>query len=155
MTKEIVPPLFTPEAEVNPEGAVPKLESFYEAGMIFDRLVPTLGDAEQDSTPLLTAIRNVGGIRNDRITSGELRRLGIKESGTTGLVNEKGGLAPDRMREAMAEAGYLADDSTVDDLYQAIEGELRAIQRKARAANFAKSLTVRRPLRKARMASSV
>lgn len=130
-------PLFMPEAVVNPEGQVPKLQSFYEAGAIFDRLVPTLGDADQDSTPLLTAIRKAGGIRCDRITPGELRRLCNKESGTSGLVNEKGGLAPDRMREAMAEAGYLADDSTVDDLFQAIEGELRASQRRGR--KFCKS----------------
>lgn len=150
-----LPPLLTPEAVVNPDGEVPKLQSFYEAGAIFDRLVPTLGDAEQDSTPLLTAIRKAGGIRCDGITTGELRRLGIKESGTTGLVNELGGLAPDRMREAMVEAGYLAEDSTVDDLFQAVEGELRAIQRKTRAAKFAKALPAPRPLRKARMASSM
>lgn len=130
--KAPITPLFEPGAVVNPEGDVPKLQSFYEAGAIFDRLVPTLGDADQDSTPFLTAIRKAGGIRCDGITSGELRRLGIKESGTSGLVNEKCGLAPDRMREAMAEAGYLADDSTVDDLYRAIEGELRANQRRSR-----------------------
>lgn len=128
---QAIPPLFQPGAAVNPEGGVPDLPSFYEPGAVFDRLAPTLGDVEEDSTPLLTAIRRAGGIANDSISPGELRRLGVKESGTTGLVNNRGGLAPDRMREAMVEAGYLADDSTVDDLFQAIEGELRAGQRRS------------------------
>lgn len=128
---EAIPPLLRSDAVVNKDGGVPELPSFYEPGAIFDKLNPSLGDVEESSTPLLTAVRRAGGISNDEISSGELRRLGTKESGTTGLVNNRGGLAPDRMREAMAEAGYLADDSTVDDLYQAIEGELRAGQRRS------------------------
>ncbi len=129
---QAIPPLLRSDAVVNPAGGVPPMQSFYEPGAVFDRLNPSLGDVEEDSTPLLTAIRRAGGIANDAISPGELRRLGVKESGTTGLVNDKGGLAPDRMREAMVEAGYLADDSTVDDLFQAIEGEVRAGQRRAR-----------------------
>jgi hypothetical protein len=123
---QAIPPLFQPDAVVNPSGTVPQLQSFYEPGSVFDRVVPTMSDAEDDSTPMLTAIRRAGGIANDSISPGELRRLGVKESGTTGLVNNKGGLAPDRMREAMVEAGYLPEDSTVDDLFQAIEGEIRS-----------------------------
>jgi len=123
---QAVPPLFRPDAVSNPEGGTPPVQSFYEPGAMFDRAVPTIGDVEEDSTPMLTAIRRAGGIANDSISPGELRRLGVKESGTTGLVNNRGGLAPDRMREAMVEAGYLPEDSTVDDLFQAIEGEMRS-----------------------------
>lgn len=128
---EAIPPLLRSDAVVNKDGGVPELPSLYEPGAIFDKLNPSLGDVEESSTPLLTAVRRAGGISNDEISPGELRRLGIKESGTTGLVNNRGGLAPDRMREAMVEAGYLAEDSTVDDLFQAIEGELRAGQRRS------------------------
>ena len=129
---EAIPPLLRPDAVVNESGGVPNLPSFYRPGAVFDKLNPTLGDVEEETTPMLTAVRRLGGIRNDQITPGELRRLGIKESGTTGLVNEKGGLAPDRMREALVESGYLPEDSTVDDLFQAIEGEMRAGRRNQR-----------------------
>ncbi len=124
-----IPPLFQPSAAQNPAGGVPELPSFYEPGAVFDREVGELGDTEIETTPLLTTIRRLGGIRADGISDGELERLGVRESGTTGLINNRGGLAPDRMREALAEEGLLPQDSTVDDLFQAIEGEMRGGRR--------------------------
>lgn len=126
---QAIPPLFRADAAQNPEGGVPELPSFYEPGAVFDREVDAIGDTEIETSSLLATIRRLGGIRADGISDGELERLGVRESGTTGLVNNRGGLSPDRMREALAEEGLLPSDSTVDDLFQAIEGEMRGGRR--------------------------
>jgi len=127
---EAIPPLMRPDAAVNPDGGVPSVQSFYTPGAGFERLAAGQKEASDEQRPLLTAIRQMGGISDDGDTSGELRRLGVKESGTTGIVNNRTGLSPDEMRAQLAEDGYLPPDSTVDDLFQAIEGELRAGARK-------------------------
>lgn len=127
---DAIPPLMRPDAAVNPDGGVPPVQSFYTPGAGFERLAAGQKEASDDQRPLLTAIRQMGGISDDGDTSGELRRLGVKESGTTGIVNNRTGLSPDEMRAQLAEDGYLPPDSTVDDLYQAIEGEMRAGARK-------------------------
>lgn len=144
---QAIPPLFRADAVVNPEGGIPDQKSFYEPGAIFDS--QTFDSAEEDETPLLTFIRQNGGIRDDETTGGELRRLGVRESGTTGLVNNRTGLAPDRMREALAESGYLPQDSTVDDLYQVIEAELRAGQRPREEESFSEFYERQEPGRSA------
>ena len=129
---EAIPPLLRPEATVNPGGGIPEAQSFYTPGAGFERLAAEQRQATDQQPSLLAAIRRMGGIRDDGDTSGELRRLGIKESGTSGLVNNRSGVSPDRVREQLAEDGYLPHDSTVDDLYQAIEGEMRAGQKRSR-----------------------
>lgn len=53
------------------------------------------------------AVRAAGGIRGG---SSELRDLGIKQSGTTGLVNNKTGKAADLLAEDMYQRGFLPDN---------------------------------------------
>jgi hypothetical protein len=108
----------------NPEGGVPQTESGYSPGAGFERLAEKSRGPVEDQTSLLTAIRRMGGISDDGDTSGELRRIGLKEAGTTGLAR-RDGHSPDTMREMLASEGYLPKDSTVSDMYDAIEGELR------------------------------
>lgn len=139
-TTEPIPSLLSPDAIVNPDGGVPKMlkayeEAHYQPGSSFQRLAEEQADETEETTPLLTAIRRLGGIRDDGITGGELRRLGVKESGTTGLVNRNGS-APDRMREMLAGEGYLPDDSTVSDLFDAIEAEMRGADRDEEGESF-------------------
>jgi hypothetical protein len=52
------------------------------------------------------AVRAAGGIRGN---SGELRDLGIRQSGTTGLVNNKSGRPVDLLAEAMHQRGFIPD----------------------------------------------
>lgn len=59
------------------------------------------------SQSLEQAVRASGGIRGG---SGELRDLGIKQSGTTGLVNNKTGKAADLLAEDMYQRGFLPDN---------------------------------------------
>lgn len=53
------------------------------------------------------AVRSAGGIRGG---AGELRDLGIKQSGTTGLVNNKSGKAADLLAEEMHSRGFIPDN---------------------------------------------
>jgi hypothetical protein len=53
------------------------------------------------------AVRSAGGIRGG---SGELRDLGIKQSGTTGLVNNKSGKSADLLAEDMYQRGFIPDN---------------------------------------------
>jgi hypothetical protein len=66
------------------------------------------------SQSLEQAVRAEGGIRGG---SGELRDLGIKQSGTTGLVNNKSGQSADLLAQKMFERGYIpdADPATLFD----------------------------------------
>lgn len=66
------------------------------------------------------AVRRAGGIRGK---NGELRDLGPRESGTTGLVNNKSGNAADLLAEEMAARGYL-DEADPDALVDALRGGL-------------------------------
>lgn len=59
-----------------------------------------------NSQTLEQAVRAAGGIRG---RSGELRDLGIKESGTTGLINNKSGQAEDLLAEEMYRRGFISD----------------------------------------------
>lgn len=63
------------------------------------------------------------GFKADSDLQGEINRLRMRESGTTGLFS-KDGLSPDKMREAAVEAGYLPEDATISDLIDAIEDDL-------------------------------
>lgn len=64
------------------------------------------------SQSLEQAVRAMGGIRG---TSGELRDLGIRESGTTGLINNKTGQQLDILAEEMHRRGFIpnADPDTL------------------------------------------
>ena len=53
------------------------------------------------------AVRGAGGLRGK---SGELRDLGIRQSGTTGLINNKSGQSADLLAEKMYERGFLPDN---------------------------------------------
>ena len=54
------------------------------------------------------AVRSAGGIRKNAL-SGELSDLGIKGSGTTGLVNNKSGKSADILAQVMHERGFIPD----------------------------------------------
>jgi hypothetical protein len=53
------------------------------------------------------AVRTAGGLRG---TTGELRDLGIKQSKTTGLVNNKSGKSADLLAEDMFQRGFIPDN---------------------------------------------
>lgn len=67
-----------------------------------------------NSQSLEQAVRSAGGIRGG---SGELRDLGIKQSGTTGLINNKTGQQADILAEEMYRRGFIpdADPATLFD----------------------------------------
>jgi N12 class adenine-specific DNA methylase/adenine-specific DNA methylase len=81
-------------------------------------------NAIDEQPDLLGEIRKAGGMSDDDV-AGELRRLGGKEGGTTGIAraNDKG-LSPDRMRGDLKAEG-LTKAETVDDFLQEVEDELR------------------------------
>jgi len=73
-------------------------------------------------SPLLTAIRQLGGIKD---TTGDLKAM----EPPRGIINNKSGLEPDKMREALMQRGLLSQADmiengqarqTVDDLYEAV-----------------------------------
>lgn len=66
-------------------------------------------------------VRSNGGIRSDARLTGESRSLGNKQSGTTGLINNKGGKTPQQMAESAYERGFIAEpDSSL--LMEALQG---------------------------------
>lgn len=67
----------------------------------------TTQKAAGKSQSLEQAVRSAGGIRGGY---GELKDLGIKQSGTTGLVNNRTGKAADLLAEDMYQRGFLPDN---------------------------------------------
>jgi len=59
------------------------------------------------SQSLEQAVRGAGGIKGK---GGELKLLGIKESGTTGLINNKSGKSLDDLAHTMWQRGYIANE---------------------------------------------
>jgi hypothetical protein len=92
------------------------------------RKTPLLAELPEGATgyksPILTFIRKHGGIRPDEYYAGEIERFGLKEGGTTGLLRKKG-LHADHMRELLEEEGLLSEGSTVSDLFDLMDAELR------------------------------
>jgi hypothetical protein len=80
------------------------------------------------TSEVLTLIRKEGGIRPGEEAAGEVERFSPRESGTTGLIN-KNGLAPDRMRERLEEAGLLPHGSTLTDLWNLMDQELDRVKK--------------------------
>lgn len=70
-------------------------------------VAPITQKAAGKSQSLEQAVRSAGGIRGG---SGELKDLGIRQSGTTGLVNNKTGKAADLLAEDMYQRGFLPDN---------------------------------------------
>ncbi len=77
-------------------------------------VAPLARESASNSQTLEKAVRSAGGIRGG---SGELRDLGIRQSGTTGLVNNKTGKSADLLAEEMYRRGYIpdADPATLMD----------------------------------------
>ena len=66
--------------------------------------------ANKPGKNLEQAVRAAGGIQLGKSgLAGELRDLGIRESGTTGLINNKSGNPVDLLAEKMHASGYLPD----------------------------------------------
>lgn len=82
-------------------------------------VAPLTQKAAKKSQSLEQAVRAAGGIRG---TSGELRDLGIRESGTTGLINNKTGQQLDILAEEMYRRGFIPD-SDPDTLVNAIRNK--------------------------------
>ena len=68
------------------------------------------------SQSLEQAVRAAGGIKSK---AGEVRDLGIRQSGTTGLMNNKSGQSVDLLAEEMHRRGFIPD-SDPDTLVQAL-----------------------------------
>lgn len=69
-----------------------------------------------EAETLARAVRRAGGIKGK---GGELRDLGRKQSGTTGLVNNKSGRDMDILAEEMAQRGYISS-ADPDELLTAL-----------------------------------
>jgi hypothetical protein len=82
---------------------------------------PMTQRAAGKSQSLEQAVRSAGGIRGG---AGELRDLGIKQSGTTGIVNNKTGKAADLLAEDMYRRGFLpdSDPATLFDMLRNNQG---------------------------------
>jgi hypothetical protein len=80
--------------EVTPGYTVPAIKS-----------LPIKGNKGQN---LEEAIRSMGGLSDIGYMSGELRGLGVKNSGTTGILN-RNGLSPEAMAQRMYERGFIAE----------------------------------------------
>lgn len=117
-----------------------------EARRIGTEVLPGVDDlaaeTASNSQTLEKAVRAAGGIRGG---SGELRDLGIRQSGTTGLVNNKTGQSADLLAEEMHRRGFIpdADPATLFDALRNGGGrkvfandqvESNAMQRMAEAA---------------------
>lgn len=89
--------------------------------------------APQRSTPInaVEFIASLGGIQD---VTGELKGMDLPKMTPYGPVVRKTGLHPDKVREALVEAGYLQDagrdtggqaQTTADDVYQLLDAHLR------------------------------
>jgi hypothetical protein len=74
---------------------------------VLPEIKPLTQKAVGKSQTLEQAVRAAGGIRG---TSGELRDLGMKQSGTTGLINNKSGKPLDLLAEEMHRRGFIPDN---------------------------------------------
>ena len=83
---------------------------------LFDAIAPTSQAAINKGQNLEQAVRAAGGLRGN---SGELRDLGIRQSGTTGLINNKSGQSADLLAEKMHARGLLPDADPAT-LYEAL-----------------------------------
>jgi len=79
-----------------------------------DERMPSAEPEDAKPADLVKEVRKEGGIAADADVGGELRRLGQKESGTTGIYNPNSGLPVDEVRARMKSEG-LTQAETVDD----------------------------------------
>lgn len=105
-------------------------------------VVPLNAGPVRNAQSLERAVRAAGGIRGK---SGELRDLGIRQSGTTGLINNKSGQSEDILAAEMHRRGFIpdADPRTLLDalrngggrrIYANDQVENNALQRMTEAA---------------------
>jgi len=73
---------------------------------------------------LITFIVKRGGFSRNKERnggySGEITMLLAKETGVIGLVNDRGGLPADRMREAAAEAGFISEATSLSEFMELV-----------------------------------
>jgi hypothetical protein len=79
-------------------------------------ITPLASETPRNSQTLEQAVRAAGGIRG---FSGELRDLGIRQSGTTGLINNRSGQQSDILAQSMYDRGFIPDASP-DTLMEAL-----------------------------------
>lgn len=110
-----VEPTEAPRAE-----AAPALEAQKPETRSADRI-----ESEGKGKSLVEYVRKMGGIRADGYLAGEVERLAVKGSATSGLVaRAKGrGLGPEEMLQSLKESGYPVEDMTPPQLLDAIEME--------------------------------
>jgi len=101
---------------VNAKGAHALMSEAEKIGFLELPAVKQTKAPKQPGQTLEQAVRAAGGIRGK---GGELRALGIRQSGTTGLINNKSGRPADLLAEEMHQRGFLpdADEAT---LYEAL-----------------------------------
>jgi 2'-5' RNA ligase len=121
------PDAVTPPAD---QGQSPLFRRIAEAVAASQPAVESLTDVQEERPDLLKEVRREGGMAGD-VEAGELRRIGQKEAGTTGLV-QRTGLSPDEMRGRMVSEG-LSQAETATDFIQEVEEELRRQKQSSRA----------------------
>jgi len=94
-----------------------------------DAIKPLKERADRSQT-LERAVRAAGGIKG---TGGELRDLGIRQSGTTGLINNKSGKPVDLLAEEMHRRGFIPDNDPATLLDALRNGGGRNLYANARA----------------------
>jgi hypothetical protein len=77
---------------------------------------------------LIEFLARKGGVRED---TGELTSMGLRDRKSgfvvgAGPLIRRNGMAPDKAREAAAEAGYLSMDSSLKDFYDALDQDARS-----------------------------
>jgi len=92
--------------------------------------------ADDPTANLLTEVRKAGGISasDGTVEKGELDRLGIKESGTTGLISRTGGESADLLREQMVSEG-LSTAETPQEFIGEVEAATK--RKKTEAQSYA------------------
>lgn len=108
-----------------PEVLAKRMSVDMQIDPLLDRLrAGDLGAKEADifGPSLIEFIRSKGGLKD---SGGELKAMDAKK------LIKNGGMELDRAREAAVEAGYLEQDSTVRDLLDALDGEMRGRPRYA------------------------
>lgn len=85
-----------------------------------DTITPTKAPTKQQQN-LEQFIRSQGGMRSDKRLTGESRALSNKQTGTTGLINNKTGQDVQRLADSAFERGFISEpDSGV--LIEALQG---------------------------------
>lgn len=118
-TKGITSPLLKDVS--NPEGGVPRIPT---EKIDFTRLAARQERGQDNplaNKSILARIRELGGIKPGQ-DSGEL--IGAKDKRYPGLINRRGGIAPDELIQYLAEDGYPVDRNDLNTLWKAIDDDV-------------------------------